>query len=171
MTDGIPFLSVNNLANNKIDFSDLRYISLFDHETFSKKCKPRKGDLLLGKAASVGKVAVVDTDLEFNIWSPIALIRVNGGNDPGFLYYALQSDDVVRQINLLTNSSSQGNIGMGEIGKLTFLLPAKAEQTAIATILSDMDAEIAALEAKLAKARRLKLGMMAELLTGRIRLV
>ncbi|MCS6292693.1 MAG: restriction endonuclease subunit S [Nitrospira sp.] len=45
------------------------------------------------------------------------------------------------------------------------------EQTAIATILSDMDAEIAALEAKLAKARQLKQGMMQELLTGRIRLV
>lgn len=45
------------------------------------------------------------------------------------------------------------------------------EQTAIATILSDMDAEIAALEAKLAKARQIKQGMMRELLTGRIRLV
>lgn len=52
-----------------------------------------------------------------------------------------------------------------------FLVPTLPEQTAIATILSDMDAEIAALEAKLAKARRLKLGMMSELLTGRIRLV
>ena len=47
----------------------------------------------------------------------------------------------------------------------------KAEQTAIAAILTDMDAEIAALEAKLAKARQLKQGMMQELLTGRIRLV
>ena len=45
-----------------------------------------------------------------------------------------------------------------------------AEQTAIAAVLSDMDAEIAALEAKLAKARAIKQGMMQELLTGRIRL-
>lgn len=52
-----------------------------------------------------------------------------------------------------------------------FLAPSLAEQEAIATILSDMDAEIAALEAKLAKARQLKQGMMQELLTGRIRLV
>ena len=44
------------------------------------------------------------------------------------------------------------------------------EQTAIAAILSDMDAEIAALEAKLAKARQVKQSMMQELLTGRIRL-
>ncbi|MDN5940925.1 MAG: restriction endonuclease subunit S [Nitrospira sp.] len=51
------------------------------------------------------------------------------------------------------------------------MLPSLPEQTAIATILSDMDAEIAALEAKLAKARQIKQGMMQELLTGRIRLV
>ena len=51
------------------------------------------------------------------------------------------------------------------------ILPPPCEQTAIAAILSDMDAEIAALEAKLAKARSLKQGMMQELLTGRIRLV
>jgi type I restriction enzyme S subunit len=45
------------------------------------------------------------------------------------------------------------------------------EINAIAEILSDMDAEIAALEAKLAKARQVKQGMMSELLTGRVRLV
>ncbi len=48
--------------------------------------------------------------------------------------------------------------------------PSFAEQTAIAAVLSDMDAELAALEAKLAKARAIKQGMMQELLTGRIRL-
>jgi len=51
------------------------------------------------------------------------------------------------------------------------LPPTFQEQTAIAAVLSDMDAEIAALEAKLAKARQVKQGMMQELLTGRIRLV
>ena len=49
-------------------------------------------------------------------------------------------------------------------------VPPFPEQDAIAAILSDMDAEIAALEAKLAKARQIKQGMMQELLTGRIRL-
>jgi type I restriction enzyme S subunit len=50
-------------------------------------------------------------------------------------------------------------------------LPPVDEQTAIATILSDMDAEIAALEAKLTKAHQLKQGMMQELLTGKTRLI
>jgi type I restriction enzyme, S subunit len=53
----------------------------------------------------------------------------------------------------------------------TIPIPPPPEQTAIAAILSDMDAEIAAIEAKLAKARQIKQGMMQELLTGRIRLI
>ncbi len=53
----------------------------------------------------------------------------------------------------------------------SFVVPPLSEQTAIATILSDMDSEIAALEARRDKTRLLKQGMMQELLTGRIRLV
>ena len=51
------------------------------------------------------------------------------------------------------------------------LPPSTEEQTAIATVLSDMDAELTALEARRDKTRALKQGMMQELLTGRIRLV
>ena len=59
---------------------------------------------------------------------------------------------------------------LAALNKLQFPIPPLSEQVAIAAILSDMDAEIAALEAKLAKARQIKQGMMQELLTGRIRL-
>lgn len=168
---GVPFLSVNNLVNNRIDLADLRYISKKDDELFSKKCKPKKGDVLIGKAASVGKVAFVEEAFDFNIWSPIALIRTNNSIDPKFLYYQLMSAYSVAQIMLFTNSSSQGNIGMGDIEKIEIRFPDNLnEQTRIATILSDMDAELATLERKLAKVRDLKQGMMQQLLTGRIRL-
>jgi type I restriction enzyme S subunit len=62
-------------------------------------------------------------------------------------------------------------ISKANIVKITLPVPPVEEQAAIATILSDMDAEIAALEEKLEKSRMLKQGMMQELLTGRIRLV
>lgn len=168
---GVPFLSVNNLVNSRIDLADLRYISKKDDELFSKKCKPKKGDVLLGKAASVGKVAFVEEEFDFNIWSPIALIRTNDFIDPKFLYYQLMSAYSVAQIMLFTNSSSQGNIGMGDIEKIEIRFPDNLkEQRRIATILSDFDAELATLERKLAKVRDIKQGMMQQLLTGRIRL-
>jgi type I restriction enzyme S subunit len=62
-------------------------------------------------------------------------------------------------------------ISKREMAAMEIVLPPIAEQHAIAEVLSDMDAEIAALERKRDKTRLLKQGMMQELLTGRIRLV
>ena len=132
LNDGIPFLSVNNLVNNKLNLSSLRFVSRSDHEEFSKKCRPRRGDVLFGKAASVGQVALLDTDIELNIWSPLALIRVGHRASAQFVVYALQTRDVHRQIALLTNASSQGNIRMSDIGRIAIPVPSLSEQTAIA---------------------------------------
>ncbi|MCH8148646.1 MAG: restriction endonuclease subunit S [Planctomycetes bacterium] len=77
----------------------------------------------------------------------------------------------IGQITLLTNSSSQGNIGMGDIEKLVLQLPPLPEQSAVATVLADMDAELVALEVRRNKTRDLKQAMMQELLTGKTRLV
>jgi type I restriction enzyme S subunit len=72
----------------------------------------------------------------------------------------------------LAKGGAQGNLSSSDITEFVFWLPASAnEQIAIFTILSDMEAELAALEARRDKARQLKQGMMQELLTGRIRLV
>ena len=60
---------------------------------------------------------------------------------------------------------------MRQLGGIRVTIPQLDEQTAIATILSDLDTELAALESRLAKARQIKQGMMQELLTGRIRLL
>ncbi|CAM3813511.1 restriction endonuclease subunit S [Polynucleobacter arcticus] len=168
---GVPFLSVNNLVDNRINLNDLRYISKEDDSIFAKKCKPKRGDVLLGKAASVGKVAIVESDLDFNIWSPIALVRTGNQMTPRFLYYQLLSADCINQIRLLTNSSSQGNIGMGDIKKIQVSYPAIEEQIAISNILADLDAELAKLEARREKTALLKQGMMQELLTGKTRLI
>ncbi len=76
------------------------------------------------------------------------------------------------RIKVEVNAGNTPYIVMGTLTGMDVLLPEnETEQTRIATILSDMDAEIAALETKLAKYRQIKQGMMQNLLTGRIRLV
>ena len=85
--------------------------------------------------------------------------------------YCFQTSAVKAQFRFFAVGTKVSGISKTNIAKITLPVPSVPEQTAIAAILSDMDAEIAALEAKLAKARNLKQGMMQELLTGRIRLV
>jgi type I restriction enzyme S subunit len=82
------------------------------------------------------------------------------------MHYALLGMRLGDLVSTTALPSLNGKVLAG----IEFLLPPRAEQSAIAAVISDMDADIATLEAKLAKARQLKQGMMQELLTGRIRL-
>jgi type I restriction enzyme S subunit len=89
--------------------------------------------------------------------------------DKLFMYYVLKS--IEPEWSKYGQTGSQMNLNTGLITGTRVSLPPLAEQTTIATVLSDMDAEIAALEARREKTRALKQGMMQELLTGRTRLV
>jgi type I restriction enzyme S subunit len=75
------------------------------------------------------------------------------------------------QLGKLVSTTALPSLNGNELAELQFPIPPPDEQSAIAAVLSDMDAELAALEQRLAKTRALKQGMMQELLTGRVRLV
>lgn len=88
-----------------------------------------------------------------------------------FCAHLFQGEAYRAQLAVSLAGSSINNLNPSHIEQLEFGIPVDTEeQTAIATVLSDMDAEIDALEARLAKTRDLKAGMMQALLTGRIRL-
>ena len=91
--------------------------------------------------------------------------------DPHFLLQMLAGYGDLILASCLKSGTTVESIEFSWLNRFIIRVPEKAEQTAIANILSDMDAEIAALEAKLAKARQIKQGMMHNLLTGRIRLI
>ena len=122
---------------------------------------------------NVGRVVRLGSDFtEANINQHIARIRIVESQVAGtFIFHFLSQPLVRRYYNLITTGQAYPQISLTQVRETEVPMPSFAEQTAIAAILSHMDAEIAALEAKLAKARWLKQGMMQELLTGRIRLV
>ena len=75
------------------------------------------------------------------------------------------------KLGVLVSTTALPSLSGSVLSAVELALPPLNEQSAIATVLSDMDAEIAVLEARRDKTRLLKQGMMQELLTGRIRLV
>ncbi len=87
-----------------------------------------------------------------------------------FLLSSQRYRDLLRDVATGT-SGSMKNISKGALRSLPIQFPSPKEQTAIATVLSYMDADLAALESQLTKTRDLKQGMMQELLTGRTRLI
>lgn len=87
----------------------------------------------------------------------------------GYIFYRLRSE--LKKIEDLTAATTVKHLSHSDVESIVIPLPSLPEQQAIASILSDMDSEIAQLERELGKLRALKQGMMQELLTGRVRLV
>ena len=126
-----------------------------------------KGILITSTRMALGKAVVYKVDVAINqdlkALSPKPILATR------YLYFWFQYHG--QSIDELGSGSTVKGISLPDLRKIQFQLPSCPEQTAIASILSDMDAEIAALETKLNKTRSIKQGMMHELLTGKTRLL
>lgn len=106
--------------------------------------------------------------------SPIYVVfAVGKGVSSVFLHRLLKLDSFRQQFRVTTAASvdRRGSLRWPAFSQITVRVPPVEEQQAIVAVISDVDAELAALEARREKTRLLKQGMMQELLTGRIRLV
>ena len=91
--------------------------------------------------------------------------------DPRFVFYLFQTHEYRNFISLILAGSSINNLKPSDIESAEFKIPDRNEQTAIASVLSDMDTEIAALAQRRDKTRVIKQGMMQQLLAGQVRLL
>jgi len=136
--DGVPFVSAEAVKDNRIDLEHKRgYISVEDHLQFCKKCKPQKHDIFMIKSgATTGKIAYVDIDDEFSIWSPLALIRSKAGiYYQRYVYYSMLSSYFTQQVEISWNYGTQQNIGMGIIENLHLFTCNYDDQVKIANFL------------------------------------
>lgn len=96
------------------------------------------------------------------------ILKAKKDFDQSFLFYSL----VHKNILPFLASGTRAKLNKSEMNKIEIMLPInEAEQTAIATVLNDMDEEIAALKRQREKTQKIKHAMMQALLTGKIRLV
>ncbi|MCZ6759119.1 MAG: restriction endonuclease subunit S [Gemmatimonadetes bacterium] len=139
---------------------------------------PSEGDLIVvkssGSAASIqsGKIGFVSGDkIGSFIFSNFLMLLRPVACNARFLFFQLISGRVKRMLPHLVEASTYPNIRINDYLEIQIPLPPAEEQAAIATVLSDMDAEIAALERRRDKTKAIKQGIIQALLTGRVRLV
>ncbi len=168
---GIPLLRGQNVLENKLDLSETKFISDNTHKMW-KKSALQLGDVVMVRVGYPGTACVIPYELGEANAASLVVVRPSPKNvDSKFLSMVINSKFGKRQIDSYLVGGAQQVLNTTTAAIFKLPLPNKAEQTAIATILSDMDAEITTLEEKLVKTRQIKQGMMQELLTGRIRLV
>jgi type I restriction enzyme S subunit len=169
----IPALSARNVKMGYIDFEEEAY---FASEALYKRWMTngdaKKGDLLMTTEAPLGNVALIPDDRKYILSQRTILLQVNPEIALShFLLQAMSGSAFQKLLSDNASGSTATGIQRKRLEKLEMSLPSVTEQTAIAEVLSDMDAELAALEQRREKTRALKQAMMQELLTGRTRLL
>jgi type I restriction enzyme S subunit len=173
VSNGVPFVGIGDLdEGGSIVGTKLRYVDrsvLIEHAARYNLSDELIG---LGRVASIGKVVCLKALSDGYAISPTLGIIRGRTAKRGFLLYALRSKFITEQFTRIMSGSTRSSVGMEVLRKLNVSLPpSPEEQTAIAAVLSDMDAELTALEARSDKTSDLKQAMMQELLTGKTRLV
>jgi type I restriction enzyme, S subunit len=176
--EGIPFLSVNGVVGNSIDFKKVRgYISEELHLQYSIKCKPQRDDVLLVKSGSTtGKSTIVETDLDFNIWSPLCIIRSNTNKIiPRFTFHTFQSGYFIELIENNWSYGTQPNIGMNVIENLSIVVPPISEQQQIVEYLDEqtqlIDNTISIEEKRIELLKEYRQSLISEVVTGKRKVV
>lgn len=129
------------------------YISEEFYNQCCKKYIPQRNDIYMTKSgASTGRVALVNTDEAFTIWSPLAAFRANNEvTDYKYLYYVLRSECYQKQVENGWSFGTQQNIGMRTLERLKIPFPPLKEQLSIANWL---DAKCGKIDAAIVKVER-----------------
>lgn len=167
---GTLVLRSSNIKNGKLIFED----NVFVEMSIPERAKVHTNDLLVcvrnGSKALIGKSAVITEDAEGMAFGAFMTILRANGIEQIFLNYYWQTDFIQKQVR--DNMGATINqITNADISDFDIYVPSYLpEQQAIASVLTSMDNELSALEAKRKKYEQIKRGMMQQLLTGRIRL-
>ncbi|MEQ1525563.1 MAG: restriction endonuclease subunit S [Gallionella sp.] len=163
------FINGNNLDGGKIVVTtDTKSVDCSEFVKYRKPLSNRS--ILLSINGTIGNLALYD-DEQIVLGKSAAYLNIRQEVCKNFVYHSLQTNIVRRQFFDGLTGSTIGNLGLATIRKTQIPLPpTNTEQRAIATVLSDVDALLAAQDRLIAKKRDIKQAAMQQLLTGKQRL-
>ena len=167
--DGYPMVRVTDIKPGNLSFAETLRVTEAVFAEFTKNYRPKRDDIVLSRVGSYGVSSFVETDEPFCMGQNTVVLQPKLPSR--FLYYVLNSRNIRQQIEDGSYGSGYKSLSLKNIKELRIPVPpTDAEQRAIATALSDVDALLAALEQLIAKKCDLKQAAMQQLLTGQTRL-
>ncbi|MBO6561149.1 MAG: restriction endonuclease subunit S [Nisaea sp.] len=167
---GFAVVRTPNVRNGKFVKKNLTFTDETSFVEWTKRGKPRPGDVLITREAPVGEVCAAPTEFEFCLGQRTMLYRPNRARlDQTFLLYSLQSDAVRRVLLERAGGSTVGHVRVGDIRALPIPIAPLEEQLLIVECLRSIDRQITVTECEQLSLQALKSSLLSDLMTGRTR--
>ncbi len=137
--DGYPFITISDVNEGQIDFSNAKRISEDDYDKLKGNCNPHDGDVLFSKDGTVGKVIKVDYEKKFIILSSLAIIRpYTFFTSSDYLKYLLKSDITLNQATKLKTGTAIRRIILRNLKTVMIPIPPLEEQIRITNKIDEL---------------------------------
>lgn len=139
-------------------------------EEWTRRGRPKAGDVLITREAPIGEVCAVPDDEPICLGQRMMLYRPDPTKlDSSFLLYALQSKPVQEHLRNLGGGSTVGHVRVGDIRRLPIPCPPLATQIAVAKMLEEIDVALDHAAGSFSQTAGLKNSLASDLLSGRVR--
>lgn len=141
---GIPFLSVKNISKGFFDLSDVKYISLEEHNKLIKRAEPEFGDILICRIGTLGKAIKISLEFEFSIFVSLGLLKPKVKIISDYLVYFLNSCFIEGWIdnNKVGGGTHTAKLNLNILEKCPIALPPFKEQKKIASYLDELSSNV-----------------------------
>ena len=169
LKEGIPFLLVSNIVNNKINYKTNKFISEEDFETLNKRTPIEIGNILLTSVGSYGNPAIIESQMKFAFQRHIAFIKPNHSMiNYHFLFHFLKSDLIKREIDKKVKGAAQKTYNLVELKKLRIILPTITLQNQFAERVAVIEAQKQQAQLELAKSEELFASLLQRAFNGEL---
>ena len=169
LKEGIPFLLVSNIVNNKINYKTNKFISEEDFETLNKRTPIEIGNILLTSVGSYGNPAIIESQMKFAFQRHIAFIKPNHSMiNYHFLFHFLKSDLIKREIDKKVKGAAQKTYNLVELKKLRIILPPITLQNQFAERVAMIEAQKQQAQLELAKSEELFQSLLQRAFKGEL---
>ncbi|WP_258108754.1 restriction endonuclease subunit S [Campylobacter lari] len=171
---GIPFLSVKNISKGFFDLSDVKYISLEEHNKLIKRAEPEFGDILICRIGTLGKAIKISLEFEFSIFVSLGLLKPKVKIISDYLVYFLNSCFIEGWIdnNKVGGGTHTAKLNLNILEKCPIALPPLKEQKKIASYLDELSSNVKNLkqnyQAQIKNLQELKKSLLDKAFKGRL---
>lgn len=166
---GVPFLSVKDISNGKIDFTKCHYITEEEYVKLPKGAKPQKGDILFCRVGTIGKPIIIKDDIPlFGSFVSLGFFRPKHNVISEYLEYWMKDDFFIQQVRNKVSGGSQLNLNTSWLKEFKIIVPPIELQNQFAEIVKQIDKQKFELKRIIENYKSLKKGLMQQLLTRKV---
>lgn len=167
--NGIPFLFVSNILNNKIDYNTKKFISKEDFNILNKRTPIEIGNILITTVGSYGNPAIIENETKFAFQRHIAYLKPKHNKvNYRFLFGTLKSDFVQRQIDKKVRGVAQKTLNLIDLNNIEIINPPISLQNQFAAQIQNIEQQKEKVKAQMQASENLFQALLQKAFNGRL---